>query len=289
MRPILIADPADPRVGAFTGLTDVAARAAREPAEGLFIAEGARVITRAVAAGYVPRSVLTEAKWLPSLAGSIDLVDVEVLVASPDVLREVTGYRVHRGALAAMERRPLPPVGEVVTGAGLVAVLVDLVDHTNVGAIFRNAAALGVDAILCTPGCADPLYRRSVKVSMGAVLTVPWTRTGTDPLGELGWFTTLALTPAGDAFDIDRAARGAIPRAVLLGTEGDGLPLDLLERVDARVRIPMSGGVDSLNVAAASAIAFHLLSHATRSAERRWPGRAGLTCSRAARSRRWSR
>lgn len=259
MRPVVIADPADGRVGAFTGLTDVAARTAREPLEGLFIAEGAKVIGRAVAAGYVPRSVLTEAKWLPGLAGALDHVDVEVLVAGPDVLREVTGYRVHRGALAAMERRPLPPVSEVVAGATLVAVLVDLVDHTNVGAVYRNAAALGVDAILISPGCADPLYRRSVKVSMGAVLTLPWTRTSMDPLAGLVGFTTMALTPGHDAVDLDVAARGPIPRAVLLGTEGDGLPRHLLERVDARVRIPMRGGVDSLNVAAASAIAFYQL------------------------------
>lgn len=265
MRPVIIADPADPRVGAFTGLTDVAARSAREPVEGLFIAEGAKVIGRAVAAGYVPQAVLTEDKWLSSLAESLDQVDVEVLVASPDVLREVTGYRVHRGALAAMGRRPLRGVGEIVSGANFVAVLVDLVDHTNVGAIFRNAAALGVDAILVTPGCADPLYRRSVKVSMGAVLTLPWTRTGADLLADLSGFTTMALTPAADAVDIDRAAGDVIGRAVLLGTEGDGLPRDLLDRVDVRVRIPMSGGVDSLNVAAASAIAFHRLS--PRSAE----------------------
>ena len=163
-----VRDPDDPRVRDFTNLTDVAARSAREPAEGLFIAEGTKVILRALAAGYQPRSVLTEPKWLPGLEQALDGTDAEILLATPDVLRSVTGYRVHRGALASFERRPLAPPAEIVAGAGFVVVLVDLVDHTNVGAVFRNAAALGADAVLVTPGCADPLYRRSVKVSMGS-------------------------------------------------------------------------------------------------------------------------
>ncbi len=243
----------------FTNLTDVAARSAREPAEGLFIAEGTKVILRALAAGYQPRSVLTEPKWLPGLEQALDGTDAEILLATPDVLRSVTGYRVHRGALASFERRPLAPPAELVAGAGFVVVLVDLVDHTNVGAVFRNAAALGADAVLVTPGCADPLYRRSVKVSMGAVLGVPWTRTGTDPLGDLGGFTTIALTPAADAIDLSDLPVGLGRRAVMLGTEGDGLADGLAAGADLRVRIPMAGGVDSLNVAAASAIALYAL------------------------------
>ena len=183
----------------------------------------------------------------------------EVLVASPEVLRSVTGYRVHRGALASFERRPLPTPAELVADARFVVVLVDLVDHTNVGAIFRNAAALGADAVLVTPGCADPLYRRSVKVSMGAVLSLPWTRTGADPLADLADFQCIALTLAGDAADLRDDAGSARAGGVLLGTEGDGLPPSLSARADLRVRIPMAGGVDSLNVAAASAIALFTL------------------------------
>ena len=181
---------------------------------------------RALAAGYRPRSVLTEPKWLPDLAASLEGSGAEVLLADPDVLRAVTGYRVHRGALASFERRPLPPPSALLAAARFVVVLVDLVDHTNVGAIFRNAAALGADAVLVTPGCADPLYRRSVKVSMGTVLAVPWTRTGADPLADLAGFTTIALTPAPDALDVDDVAPDTDRRAVLLGTEGDGLPED---------------------------------------------------------------
>lgn len=255
---IAVTDPADPRVGEFSGLTDVAARRIREPAEGLFIAEGAKVIHRALAAGYQAHRILTEPKWLPTLEPALADLDIEVLLAEPEVLQAITGYRVHRGALASMRRRPLPTVAEVLVGAGLVLVLVDLVDHTNVGAAFRNAAALGADAVLVTPGCADPLYRRAVKVSMGAVLGVAWTRTGPDPLADLRGMTTVALTPDPDATPIDEVSLSG-PRALLLGTEGDGLPGSLKAACDVRVRIPMAGGIDSLNVAAASAIALHAL------------------------------
>ncbi len=254
-----VSDPDDPRVRDFAALTDVAARSAREPAEGLFIAEGAKVIGRALAAGYRARAVLSEPKWLPDLAAGLEGGGAQVLSASPQVLRAITGYRVHRGALASFERRPLPQPADLLADARFVVVLVDLVDHTNVGAVFRNCAALGADAVLVTPGCADPLYRRSVKVSMGTVLGVPWTRTGSDPLADLTGFDTFALTPAADADDVDDVEPGTSPRAVLLGTEGEGLPDGLARRAGRRVRIPMSGGVDSLNVAAASAIALHCL------------------------------
>jgi len=158
-----------------------------------------------------------------------------------------------------MQRRALPSVRDVLAGAGLVVVLVDLVDHTNVGAVFRNAAALGADAVLVSPGCADPLYRRSIKVSMGAALTLPWTRTGPDPIADLTGWTTFALTPDPAAENIDTLVLPAGPRALLLGTEGAGLPPALMVRVDRRVRIPMADGVDSLNVGAASAIALHVM------------------------------
>ena len=170
----------------------------------------------------------------------------------------MTGYRVHRGALASFIRPALSTPAALLANARFVVVLVDLVDHTNVGAIFRTAAALGADAVLVTPACADPLYRRSVKVSMGAVLTVPWTRTGPDPLADLDGWSTVALTPAADATDLDSVVLSG-PRALLLGTEGDGLPERLMRAVDVRARIPMAAGVDSLNVAAASAIALHHL------------------------------
>ncbi|MGB7980273.1 MAG: RNA methyltransferase [Candidatus Nanopelagicales bacterium] len=257
--PAEVTEPDDPRVRDLAGLTDVAARCAREPLEGLYVAEGAKVILRALAAGHRPRVVLAERKWLPALAESLAGTGAEVLMAQPAVLRAITGYRVHRGALASFGRPVLPEPGALLASARFVAVLVDLVDHTNVGAIFRSAAALGVDAVLVSPGCADPLYRRSVKVSMGAVLAVPWTRSGRDPLRDLAGFTTVALTPAVAATSLRDLPAIDGPRAVLLGTEGDGLSTGLLARADLRVRIPMSAGVDSLNVAAASAIALHAL------------------------------
>lgn len=257
-----INSPNDPGVADFVGLTDVALRTVSEPAQGLFIAEGGKVIRRALAAGIRPRRVLTEPKWWPELRVELEGCDVEVLLASPALLREVTGYRVHRGALAAMARPSLLTVGEVLTGAGLVAVLVDLVDHTNVGSIFRTAAALGVDAVVLSRGCADPLYRRSVKVSMGAVLAVPWAYGGPAEtlVGELsgaGW-QTLALSPQGEV-DVRSLTPSAQPRAVLIGTEGPGLPESVLTTADLRVSIGMHRGVDSLNVAAAAAIALHQL------------------------------
>jgi len=254
-----IRDPEDPRIRDFTALTDVAARSVREPAEGLFIAEGAKVIQRALTAGFRPRAVLTEPKWLPGLAGALVGTGAQVLLASPGTMRAVTGYRVHRGALASFVRPVLPDPGSILAGARFVVVLVDLVDHTNVGAVFRNAAALGADAVLVSPGCADPLYRRAVKVSMGAVLGIPWTRTGQDPLEHLDGFATIALTPDPDAHDLRQLRLDGRPRAVLLGTEGTGLPDALGVRAELRVRIPMSAGVDSLNVAAASAVALYAL------------------------------
>jgi tRNA G18 (ribose-2'-O)-methylase SpoU len=252
----------DPRLHDFTGLTDVALRSVREPEEGLFLAEGEKVILRAVRAGYRPRAVLTARKWLDGLQGELADHDCPVYVADDDVLRAVTGYRVHRGALASMERRPLPSLDDVLVGARRVLVLEDLVDHTNVGAVFRNAAALGIDAVLVSPECADPLYRRSVKVSMGAVLAVPWTRAlpwpdVVDDLRRRG-FRTLAMSPDPSGVSL-RDADLDPPVALLLGTEGEGLTAGALARCDVSVRIPMSAGIDSLNVAAASAVVLYAL------------------------------
>jgi tRNA G18 (ribose-2'-O)-methylase SpoU len=251
----------DPALHDYVGLTDMALRTRREPTEGLFVAEGEKVIRRALAAGYPMRSMLLEEKWLPQLADVVEQVDAPVLLAGLDVLEQVTGYAVHRGALAAMQRRPLPDAADLVAGARRVVVLEDVTNHTNVGAVFRAAAGLGVDAVLVTPRCADPLYRRSVKVSMGTVFAVPWTRLarwpeGLDDLRSAG-FTVAALALTPDAVDLRELATSPPERlALLLGTEGDGLAPSTVARADLAVRIPMAGGVDSLNVAAAAAVAF---------------------------------
>ncbi|MBB1254306.1 RNA methyltransferase [Streptomyces sp. OF3] len=260
--PITVEDPGDPRLSDYTDLTDVELRRRREPAEGLFIAEGEKVIRRALAAGYEIRSMLLAPKWLDVMRDVVAEVPAPVYTVTPRVAEQVTGYHVHRGALASMHRRPVVGPGALLDEARRVAVLEDLVDHANVGAAFRNAAALGVDAVLLTPRCADPLYRRAVKVSMGAVLQLPWTRfdswpDGLDALGEHG-FLTAALCLADDSITLDElAARRPERLALLFGTEGEGLTAGALARADVRVRIPMAAGVDSLNVAAASAVAFY--------------------------------
>jgi tRNA G18 (ribose-2'-O)-methylase SpoU len=265
---VRVTDPADPRLRDYTGLTDVKLRTVREPAEGLYMAESSTVIRRALAAGHRPRSFLMADKWLESMVDVLGAhPDVPVFVGDDDVVRQITGFHLHRGALAAMHRPELPSVHELVTGARggagarRVAVLEDIVDHTNVGAIFRSAAALGVDAVLVSPRCADPLYRRSVRVSMGTVFQVPWTRIETWPgglraLAEDG-FTVAALALSDDAVSLDDLVAEPPERlALVLGTEGDGLSRGAVEAADVVVRIPMAGGVDSLNVAAASAVAF---------------------------------
>ena len=255
----------DPRLRDFTDLTDVALRRVREPEEGLFLAEGSTVVHRAVAAGYAPRGFLLARRWLDGLADVLTAwPDVPVFVADEEVLEAVTGYRVHRGALASMSRRPLPPLDEVLAGARRLVVLEDLVDHTNVGAVFRSVAALGADAVVVAPRCADPLYRRSVRVSMGTVFAVPWARSvdwpgDLDVLRRAGFVVT-ALALADDAVPLDEFADNAPDRvALVLGAEGDGLSARAVGACDVVVRIPMSGGVDSLNVAAASAVALWAL------------------------------
>ncbi|MGW2395464.1 TrmH family RNA methyltransferase [Kitasatospora sp. NPDC001664] len=259
--PSTITDPTDPRLADYTGLTDVELRRRREPEEGLFIAEGEKVIRRAVAAGFRMRSMLLTPKWLDVMADVIAETPAPVHVVEPGLAEEVTGYHVHRGALASMERKPLPEAAELLTGARRVAVLEGLVDHTNIGAIFRSAAALGMDAVLLSPDCADPLYRRAVKVSMGAVFSVPYARLDPWPsalatVREAG-FELLALTPSG-ADDLNATAPHTLPKAaVMLGAEGDGLTPKALAAATRRVRIPMSHGVDSLNVGAAAAVTFY--------------------------------
>jgi len=232
----------------------------------LFIAESELVIRRALAAGYRPRSMVMAPEWLDRMSLLIDDVHAPVYSASYDVLRQLTGFNVHRGALASFHRLPLPTVEDVVRDAHRVVVLEDLVSHTNLGAVFRCAAALGMDAIVLSPSCADPLYRRSVRVSMGAVFTVPYARSQAWPADvemlRARGFAVAALTPAADALPLDRADYGEDDRlAVLLGSEGPGLTGAAMAQADVRVRIPMASGVDSLNVGAAAAVAFWVLGH----------------------------
>ncbi|MFE3199628.1 TrmH family RNA methyltransferase [Embleya sp. NPDC055664] len=262
MSVILVDDPGDPRLVDYTDLTDVELRRRREPAEGLFMAEGEKVIRRALGAGYPMRSMLLSERWLEVMAEVIERADVPVYVGSPEVVERVTGYQVHRGALASMGRKVLPAAGELVAGARRVAVLEGVNDHTNVGAIFRGAAALGMDAVLLSPDCADPLYRRSVKVSMGAVFSVPYARLdpwpgGLDVLRGAG-LTLLALTPGEGSVALNELPTADTDRcALMLGAEGPGLTAKALAAADRLVRIPMSHGVDSLNVGAAAAVAFY--------------------------------
>ena len=253
-----VTDPADPRLADYRDLRDVELRKHLEAEDGLFIAEGEKVVRRAVEAGFRPRSFLMARRWLPGLDDALAATDAPCYVVDEELAEEVTGFHVHRGALASLHRAPLPSVGEVLEDARTVVVLEDVVDHTNVGAIFRSAAALDVDAILLSPRCADPLYRRSIKVAMGAVFSVPYARIESwyDAVAALsaGGFTTIALTPAADAVDIEQAVAGRDRVALLMGTEGHGLSERWLTEADVRAVIPMAGGVDSLNVAAATAV-----------------------------------
>jgi tRNA G18 (ribose-2'-O)-methylase SpoU len=263
-RIVPVDDPGDPALHDYRGLTDVALRRVREPEEGLYLAESTKVIARALAAGHRPRSVLLQEKWLADLEPLLVGHDIPIYLGTAEVLESVTGFAMHRGALASMVRPELPRVPELLADARRVVVIEDVVDHTNVGAIFRTAAGLGADAVLVTPRCADPLYRRSVRVSMGTVLQVPWTRLpdwpeGADLLHDAA-FTIAALALEEDAVSLeDFAARPPDRVALLLGTEGDGLSRRALRAADVTVTIPMLAGVDSLNVAAASAVALWAL------------------------------
>ncbi|GIT81730.1 rRNA methyltransferase [Leifsonia sp. LS1] len=249
----------------YSRLTDVALRRISEPEGGLYIAESTKVITRALAAGHRPRSVLLQEQWLPDVEPLlVEHPDVSVFVGDAGVLEQLTGYHLHRGALAAMHRPELPDPRDLLKAARRVVVLEDIVDHTNVGAIFRSVAGLGADAVLVSPRCADPLYRRSVRVSMGTVLQVPWTRIpewdeAAAILHDAG-FAIAALALADDAVSLDDYAAEAPERvAMVLGSEGDGLSRRALAAADTVVTIPMLHGVDSLNVASASAVALWAL------------------------------
>ncbi|WP_149262646.1 RNA methyltransferase [Actinomadura sp. K4S16] len=264
---IPVSDPADPRLADYVRLRDVNLRKSLEAEHGLFVAEGEKVIRRAVAAGHPVRSLLMARRWTEPLADLLDGLDAPAYLVDDATMEAITGFQVHRGALASMERLPLPSIETVLSGARRILVLEDLVDHANVGSIYRCAAALGIDAIILSPRCADPLYRRAVKVSMGAVFAIPYARMANwhDGLGELraAGFTLLALTPAQSATPLDKAPLGDRV-ALMLGSEGDGLSSHWLDEADEPVCIPMSpdamsAGVDSLNVTAAAAIACHTL------------------------------
>lgn len=259
-----VTDATSDAVADYARLTDVALRSVTEPERGVFIAESAKVIRRAIAAGCTPRSVLMEEKWLADLAPHLAPFDIPVHIADQTGLEAITGYRVHRGALAAFERPELPDPGDLLAASRRVVILEDIVDHTNVGAILRSVAALGADAVLVTPRCADPLYRRSVRVSMGTVFQVPWTRLpewaeARDLLTAHG-FQVAALALAEDAVTLRELAADPPERlALVLGAEGDGLSRHALAAADTIVTIPMAHGVDSLNVAAAAAVALYAL------------------------------
>ena len=255
-------DPHDPRLADYRDLRDVQLRRHLESAEGLFLAEGEKVVRRAVEAGHDVRSFLMAPRWLAGLADVLDRTEAPCYVVPEALAEEVTGFHVHRGALASLHRRPLPDVDDVLEGARSVLVLEDVVDHTNVGAVFRSGAALGFDAVLLSPRCADPLYRRAVKVGMGAVFALPWTRLPewreALPLLSRRGFTTVALTLAADAVPVEEAVAGVDRLALVLGSEGHGLSSRWEQDADRRAIIPMRAGIDSLNVAAASAVACYV-------------------------------
>ena len=260
MKPTAIDDPADPRLAEFRDLTDAELRRAVEAERGAFIAEGELVVRRLLDSGLRVRSVVVTHNRLRSLEPELDRLDAPVYVVAQDVLNAVGGFDIHRGVLAAADRPPARSWPDVVAGARRMALVEDLNDQTNLGSLFRNAAGLGIDAVLLSPRCADPFYRRTVRVSMGHVLHVPFARVEPWPaaLDQLAADSTLvALTPSGET-PLPQVDLGSEVRAVVaLGAEGPGLSDDVLLRAAVRARIPMARGVDSLNVAAASAIAFH--------------------------------
>ncbi|AZZ39144.1 RNA methyltransferase [Acidipropionibacterium jensenii] len=263
---VTIDDSQDPRLADYVSLRDVNLRRSLEAAEGLFIAEGAKIIRRAAEAGYRPRSYLLAPRWIDGLRDLLDDVDVPVYVVTEELAEKVTGFHVHRGALASMERVTRWSEADLMSADRLV-VCEDIVDHTNVGAIIRCAAGLGWDGVLLAPRAADPLYRRAIKTSMGTVFALPWARLsdwrqGLGHLKEHG-FTIAAMALSDDSVSLDEFAAQLRSRprkvALLMGTEGAGLSSHWVNQADVVVRIPMHHGVDSLNVAAAAAVACYAL------------------------------
>ncbi len=263
MTPIEIATVDDPRIKVFAGLTEAQLRNSLHPEEGLFIAESPKVIRVALDAGMEPTSLLCERRHIDGDAADIiaRMPDIPVYTGSRDMLAAITGYTLTRGVLCAMRRPALPSVDELCRQARRVVVIDDVSDTTNIGAIFRSAAALGMDAVLLTPTACDPLNRRAVRVSMGSVFLIPWTRLegGLERLKDYG-FKTVAMALRHNSVDIADPILKQEPKlAIVMGTEGEGLPIATIDAADYVVKIPMHHGVDSLNVAAASAIAFYEL------------------------------
>ena len=258
---IEVTDADDPRLGDYVRLRDASLRRSLEAQRGLFIAEGDKVIRRAVEGGHTPRSFLLAARWLDSLADVLAAhPDAPVYVVTEEVAEAVTGFHVHRGALAALHRAE-PQAMASLLGSSRLVLAEDIVDHTNVGAIIRNAAGLGWDGVLLSPRAADPLYRRAVKVSMGTVFSLPWARvdewSSAIPTLQDAGFTVVALALTPDAVALDAFVAAGLPEKLVIavGTEGAGLSARWLAQADAVVSIPMRHGVDSLNVAAATAVA----------------------------------
>lgn len=259
----------DERLDDYFNLTDLKLRSKHEPEKGLYIAESETVLRRALGAGHEPRSMLMSHKWVPSVQDIIEeFPEIPVFVGSEEEVSDIAGFAVHRGLLASMHRPPLPDARELLAslrdgqGAKRVAIFDGVIDHTNIGAAFRSAAGLGVDAVLISPNSADPLYRRAVRVSMGTVFQVPWTRIGNlpealGPLHEAGYVSG-ALALSDDSITLDEyVAEGHEKIAIIFGNEGHGLSRETINAAQRVVKIPMAGGVDSLNVAAASAVVFY--------------------------------
>ncbi len=259
-----VTDFSDPELDIYARLTEVQLLNRREPDKGIFIAESPKVIERALNAGCVPISFLMETRHVENQAKELiaRCGDIPVFTAGLDVLTQLTGFKLTRGMLCAMYRPKLPTVGDICKNARRVAVLEDVMNPTNVGAIFRSAAALGIDAVVLTSASSDPLYRRSIRVSMGTVFQVLWTYLGEGGISELRrlGFKTAAMALKSDPLPIYDPRLAKIDKlAIVLGTEGDGLAAGTIADCDYTVLIPMSHGVDSLNVAAASAVAFYQL------------------------------
>lgn len=265
-RLVTITDPGDHRIDDYLRLRDVNLRKHLEAERGLFIAEGEKVIRRALEAGYRPRSFLLAERWLAPLeSGLRDHPEAPIYLVTEELAEEITGFHVHRGALASLHRQPPRAVGELL-GLDRLVIMEDIVDHTNVGAILRNAAGLGWQGAVLSPRAADPLYRRAIKVSMGSVFALPWARFedwgSAIPLLNDHGFTTIALALTDHAQDLDRVRAGLDPDskiAILLGTEGAGLSDRWIGQATLVAKIPMQAGIDSLNVAAASAVACYVL------------------------------
>lgn len=254
-----VSDPHDPRLRDYIDLRDVHLRKLLETERGIFLAEGEKVVRRAIESGNAPRSFLMSERWLASLGDLLERADVPCYVLAGDAIEHLTGFHVHRGALAALDRPLLPAPETVLVGARRIVVLEDLVDHTNVGSAFRAAAALGFDAVLLSPRCADPLYRRAIKVSMGSVFWLPYARIedwyGAPDLLRAAGFTSVAMTLSADSIELQDVPHDLAKVALIVGSEGHGLTPHWTLGADFRVKIPMAPEIDSLNVASSVAVA----------------------------------